>query len=60
MIDKKKVESAITSLIDALGYDINDQNFRETPKRVADMLRKYWKEISMRRNQCILFRVVIW
>ena len=40
MIDKKKVESAITSLIDALGYDINDQNFRETPKRVADMFEE--------------------
>ena len=40
MIDKKKVRSAITLLIDALGYDINDQNFRETPRRVADMFEE--------------------
>ena len=37
MIDKEKVKVATALLIDALGYDINDQNFKDTPRRVADM-----------------------
>ena len=37
MIDKTKVKEATVLLISALGCDINDQNFKDTPRRVADM-----------------------
>jgi len=37
MVDKEKIKKATTLLIEGLGYNLNDQNFKETPQRVADM-----------------------
>ena len=39
--DIPKAEAAITSLLEAFGQDLTDENLVETPKRVA----KYWAEL---------------
>ncbi|MEM0485369.1 MAG: GTP cyclohydrolase I [Thermoplasmata archaeon] len=39
-MDREKVEYAVKLLLEALGFDINNQHLKDTPKRVADM----WEE----------------
>jgi len=41
-IDRKKIEEAIRLLLEGIGADVNDENFRDTPRRVADL----WEEFS--------------
>lgn len=37
------IESIIANLLVSLGYDLTNANFRDTPKRVAKLLREYEK-----------------
>lgn len=40
-LDMDKVEDAVRNLLEVLGEDLNDDGFKETPRRVA----KYWAEL---------------
>ena len=37
MIDRKKIENAVISIIEAIGEDPERQGLQETPRRIADM-----------------------
>jgi len=40
ILNKEKIKEAIKTLLEALGYDLNDEHLKDTPQRVADM----WEE----------------
>ncbi len=40
MIDKEKIKKGVTEILEGLGCDVNDENFVNTPQRVADMFEE--------------------
>lgn len=40
MIDKEKIKRGVTEILEALGCNLDDENFRNTPQRVADMFEE--------------------
>jgi len=39
-MDREKVEKAVKDLIEAMGFDSESENFKETPRRFADFLEE--------------------
>jgi len=38
---REKIKEGVRLIIEGLGYSLDDENFRATPKRVADMLEEF-------------------
>ena len=55
MIDKEKIKKATILLIEGLGYDINDQNFNDTPQRVADMYEEILEGNKFEEKEVVKF-----
>jgi GTP cyclohydrolase I len=49
------VEAAIAELLSALGVDLNDENFSETPRRLASYLREHFLEDGEEEEQVSKF-----
>lgn len=47
MIDQRKIEQAVLSIIEAVGEDPNRQGLADTPKRIADMYAELFMGMSM-------------
>ena len=46
MIDKDKIKSAVSSIIEALGDDPNREGLQDTPRRVAEMYTEFFSGLD--------------
>lgn len=46
MIDKKKIEQAVTLLLEGIGEDVSREGLRETPDRIARMYEEIFAGIE--------------
>lgn len=46
MIDRERIEIAITHLLEAIGEDVNREGLRDTPRRVADMYVELFRGVN--------------
>jgi GTP cyclohydrolase I len=47
-IDKARVEKAVAEILEAIGADLNDENFDRTPQRVAEMFEEVFGGLAQR------------
>jgi len=40
VIDKEKIKQGVKLILEGIGVDLNDENFKDTPTRVADFLEE--------------------
>lgn len=50
MINENKIEEAWKIIIEALGLDINDENFKETPKRIVKEYKEIFKGLDSEKE----------
>jgi len=53
MVDKKRIEHAITELLHAIGEDPDREGLRETPQRVADMYEEVFSGLRQEPKEVL-------
>ena len=43
MVDLKKIEQAVTLLLEGIGEDVNREGLKDTPNRIARMYEEIYK-----------------
>jgi len=46
MIDKERIEKAVKEMLEAMNLDLEDENFRKTPQRVARMYEEMFEGLG--------------
>jgi len=55
MIDKQRIEHAITEILHAIGEDPNREGLRETPKRVAEMYAEVFSGLHAKPKEVLKY-----
>lgn len=53
MIEKEKIQQAVTLLLEGIGEDVNREGLRETPKRIARMYEEIFAGMEQTPEECL-------
>lgn len=53
MIEKEKIEQAVTLLLEGIGEDVNREGLRETPGRIARMYEEIFAGMEQTPEECL-------